>query len=67
MKKQNLYYKDLIDSGVIGSHKIYIVRSGGFVEYMKSIGKFGGQNKCPHLSNTREVGDFLYEKHVEKQ
>jgi len=67
MKKQNIYYKDLIESGVIGSHKIHIVHSGGFVEYMKSIGKFGGQNKCPHLSNTREVGDFLYEKYVEKK
>ena len=29
------------------------------VDYMKSIGKLGGQNKVPHLSNDRGVADAL--------
>tara|TARA_Y100001968_G_C19434284_1_gene758763 strand:+ start:521 stop:2023 length:1503 start_codon:yes stop_codon:yes gene_type:complete len=59
MKSQNIYYKDLVSSGVIKKLKLYCVHSGGFNAYMKSIGKFGGQNKCPHLSNKRDIGDFL--------
>ena len=27
---------------------------------MKSIGKLGGQNKTPRLSNDRKIADFLY-------
>ena len=64
MQEQNIYYKDLINSGVIGQLKIYCVKKGGFNEYMKSIGKFGGQNKCPHLSNDRNIGDFLLKNYV---
>ena len=65
MKDQNVYYRDLVDSGVISSLKIFVVKSGGFNAYMKSIGKFGGQNKCPHLSSERTIGDFLLNKYVE--
>ena len=66
MEKQNPYYKDLVNSGVIKPLRLNIVRSGGFSEYMKSIGKFGGQNKCPHLSNNRSVGNFLLKNYVKK-
>ena len=65
MMKQNPYYKDLVDSGVISPIKLFIVKIGGFNAYMKSIGKFGGQNKCPHLSNERDIGDFLLKNYVE--
>jgi hypothetical protein len=27
---------------------------------MKSVGKLGGQNKIPRLSNDRKMADFLY-------
>ena len=64
MIAQNIYYNDLVNSGVIDALKIYTVKSGGFGEYMKSIGKFGGQNKCPHLSNKRNIGDFLLKNYV---
>ena len=64
LEKQNIYYKDLISSGVIGPLKVFCVKKGGFNEYMKSIGKFGGQNKCPHLSNDTQIGDFLTNGHV---
>jgi hypothetical protein len=65
MEKQNIYYKDLIGSSVIGALKVLCVKKGGFNEYMKSIGKFGGQNKCPHLSNNTQIGDFLTNGYVE--
>lgn len=64
MKKQNPYYRDLIKSKVIIPLKIFIVKTGGFNAYMKSIGKFGGQNKCPHLSNEREIAGFLLKNYV---
>jgi hypothetical protein len=32
---------------------------GGFIDYMKSIGKLGGQNKVPRLSNDRTIADEL--------
>ena len=66
MEKQNIYYKDLIGSCVIGALKVLCVKKGGFNEYMKSIGKFGGQNKCPHLSNNTQIGDFLTNGYVEE-
>ena len=66
LEEQNIYYKDLIKSKVIGPLKVFCVKSGGFNQYMKSIGKFGGQNKCPHLSNDTKIGDFLTNGYVEK-
>jgi hypothetical protein len=35
------------------------VPKNGFQEYMKSIGKLGGQNKIPRLSNDRTIADLL--------
>ena len=64
MELQNIYYKDLVSSGVIAPLKMFVVKEGGFNEYMKSIGKFGGQNKCPHLSNNRIIVDFLFQNYV---
>ena len=64
LENQNIYYKDLIVSSVIGPLKIFCVKKGGFNEYMKSIGKFGGQNKCPHLLNDTKIGDFLTNGYV---
>ena len=65
VSNQNIYYRDLLSSGVIKPLKLHVVKVGGFNEYMKSIGKFGGQNKCPHLSNERKIANFLLNKHVE--
>ena len=64
MMAQNIYYKDLVVSGVISNLRIQIVKTGGFNDYMKSIGKFGGQNKCPHLSNERGIAEFLLKNYV---
>jgi len=39
--------------------KIIPVRKNGFIDYMKSIGKLGGQNKVPRLSNDRTIVNEL--------
>ncbi|WP_036150907.1 GH3 family domain-containing protein [Maribacter forsetii] len=55
LQKQNSYYYDLIVGKVLQTLKVTAVESGGFLEYMKSIGKLGGQNKVQRLSNDRKV------------
>ena len=59
MQSQNIYYFDLIEGKVLRPLEISKVKKGGFHEYMKSIGKFGGQNKIPQLSDNRKVADVL--------
>ena len=59
MQEQNIYYKDLIDGKVLKRLEVRKVKKGGFHEYMKSIGKFGGQNKIPQLSDNRKIADVL--------
>ena len=59
MQAQNIYYQDLIEGKVLRSLQIKRVKKGGFHEYMKSIGKFGGQNKIPQLSDNRKIADVL--------
>jgi hypothetical protein len=65
MRKQNVYYDDLILGKVLQTVKITKVSKNGFQEYMKSIGKLGGQNKLPRLSNDRKIANF-FEK-IEKR
>ena len=38
---------------------LHAIPSGVFHEWMKSRGKYGGQNKVPRLSNTREYVDAI--------
>ena len=59
MRKQNVYYDDLIVGKVLQTIKITKVSKNGFQEYMKSIGKLGGQNKLPRLSNDRKIAGLL--------
>ncbi len=59
MQAQNIYYFDLIEGKVLKPLVISKVKKGGFHEYMKSIGKFGGQNKIPQLSDNRKIADVL--------
>ncbi|WP_339660548.1 GH3 auxin-responsive promoter family protein [uncultured Polaribacter sp.] len=59
MQGQNIYYFDLITGKVLRPLIIRKVKKGGFHEYMKSIGKFGGQNKIPQLSDNRKIADIL--------
>ena len=62
MQSQNKYYQDLIQGKVIKSLKIRRVSKNGFSSYMDSIGKLGGQNKIPKISNDRKIADQLYKQ-----
>ena len=59
MRSKNIYYDDLISGNILQPLKITLVRKNGFIDYMKSIGKLGGQNKVPRLSNDRKIADEL--------
>jgi hypothetical protein len=59
MQHQNTYYADLITGGILQPLKIKQVQPGGFIQYMKSQGKLGGQNKLPRLSNDRTIAEAL--------
>ena len=59
MQVQNIYYSDLIDGKILRPLIVQKVKKGGFHEYMKSIGKFCGQNKIPQLSDNRKIADVL--------
>lgn len=65
LRKRNSYYNDLITGAILRPLKISTIKKGGFNEYMKDIGKLGGQNKLPRLSNDRAIADKL-EKYVLK-
>lgn len=60
LQQQNSYYYDLIVGKVLQPLKITPIERNGFQDYMKSIGKLGGQNKLPRLSNDRKIADTLY-------
>ncbi|RDI56498.1 GH3 family domain-containing protein [Flavobacterium glaciei] len=62
MRKQNMYYDDLIVGKVLRKVVVTKVVKNGFQDYMKSIGKLGGQNKIPRLSNDRNIVDLLKSK-----
>ena len=62
MRKQNIYYDDLIVGNVLRKVVVTKVVKNGFQDYMKSIGKLGGQNKIPRLSNERNIVDLLKRK-----
>jgi len=59
MVEQNLYYRDLIDGKILRPLIVQQLPSGSFKSYMQSIGKLGGQNKVPRLSNDREMANAL--------
>jgi len=59
MQVQNSYYFDLLQGSILQELVISKVKKNGFDEYMKSVGKLGGQNKIPRLSNDRKIADQL--------
>lgn len=59
LRTRNPYYEDLIAGNVLQRAKITAIKRGGFTQYMKSIGKLGGQNKVQRLANDRSVADQL--------
>ena len=59
LQSLNTYYKDLISGGILKPLQLTIISKNGFRNYMKSIGKLGGQNKVPRLANDRKIADKL--------
>ena len=59
LQEQNTYYKDLISGSVLSKLDIVKIQKNGFNKYMKDIGKLGGQNKIPRLSNDRKIAENL--------
>lgn len=59
LRNKNVYYDDLIRGNILQTLQVRRVRKNGFIDYMRSIGKLGGQNKVPRLSNDRKLADAL--------
>ena len=64
LQEKNSYYKDLVNGAVLKQLEVIKIKKSGFNDYMSSIGKLGGQNKTPRLSNDRSIADklILYKK-----
>ena len=64
LQEKNSYYKDLVNGAVLRQLEVIKIKKSGFNDYMSSIGKLGGQNKTPRLSNDRSIADklILYKK-----
>lgn len=60
LRRLNVYYDDLITGNILRTLKVKPLPKGAFIHYMKSLGKLGGQNKVPRLSNDRKIADELY-------
>lgn len=59
LRALNVYYDDLITGNILRTLKISVLQKNSFIEYMKSLGKLGGQNKVPRLSNDRKIADTM--------
>jgi hypothetical protein len=59
LENKNSYYKDLIAGNILQPLHITQLPRDAFRNYMKSLGKLGGQNKVPRLSNDRKIADAL--------
>jgi len=59
LREKNIYYDDLISGKILKPLKINSLKKNTFINYMRSVGKLGGQNKVPRLSNDRKLADAL--------
>lgn len=60
LRSLNVYYDDLIKGNILRTLRISSLPADTFIKYMKSLGKLGGQNKVPRLSNDRKIADELH-------
>ncbi|MBD0402431.1 GH3 auxin-responsive promoter family protein [Flammeovirga sp. EKP202] len=61
LRELNTYYDDLITGSITRTIVITPLQRDAFQQYMKSIGKLGGQNKVPRLANDRKIADKIIE------
>lgn len=59
LQKKNVYYFDLIEGKILRPLIMHGLEKDAFINYMKSQGKLGGQNKVPRLSNDRQIAEEL--------
>ncbi len=59
MQRQNIYYRDLVQGGILQNLKIKALPKDAFRLYMQKLGKLGGQNKVPRLANDRKIAEQL--------
>ena len=59
LRQLNAYYDDLISGSILNVLKLTSLKRNSFIDYMKSQGKLGGQNKVPRLSNDRKIAQEL--------
>ena len=59
LQEKNVYYFDLRVGNMLQCLKIRVLPDGTFNNFMKSLGKLGGQNKVPRLSNDRKIAEEL--------
>jgi hypothetical protein len=59
MCAKNVYYLDLIQGNILEHLHVRVLAKNAFIDYMRSQGKLGGQNKVPRLSNDRKIADDL--------
>lgn len=64
MTELNTYYDDLITGSILEKLEIISLQKNSFIDYMKSQGKLGGQNKVPRLSNDRKIADQLFKSKI---
>ncbi len=56
---KNVYYQDLIVGNILEPLHVQSLQKNAFINYMRSQGKLGGQNKVPRLSNDRTIAKEL--------
>ncbi|MDB5063478.1 MAG: hypothetical protein JWP67_3321 [Mucilaginibacter sp.] len=59
LQQKNIYYFDLIEGNILQPLIIQSLKKDTFINYMRSQGKLGGQNKVPRLANDRKIADEL--------
>ena len=59
LQQKNIYYFDLIEGNILQPLVIRTLEPDSFINFMRSQGKLGGQNKVPRLSNDRKIADGL--------
>ncbi|MCC5919065.1 MAG: GH3 auxin-responsive promoter family protein [Cyclobacteriaceae bacterium] len=61
LQELNSYYYDLVSGSILRPLKVIPLQQSAFRNYMKKIGKLGGQNKVPRLANDRKIADAVQE------
>ncbi|MDB5011728.1 MAG: auxin-responsive promoter, partial [Mucilaginibacter sp.] len=59
LQQKNIYYFDLIAGNILQPLLIQSLKKDTFINYMRSQGKLGGQNKVPRLANDRKIAEEL--------